>query len=348
MNRIITIILAVFLCAGLEAQSTDDLAAAYVSTYSDIAVSEMFRSGVPASITLAQGMFESGYGRSKLAVQANNHFGIKCHQDWKGETMAYDDDKKGECFRKYPSAADSFHDHSDFLRYKQRYAFLFDYAITDYKSWAYGLKKAGYATLDEYATRIINIIERYNLDRFDTIASSQASAQSAELSASQQMSSDVRAVINAAGGVLPATPNALSQPQRYTGKGRSGTYAVSLSREILQVNNVPFVYARPGETYASIALQYDLFPGELKRFNDDTQADVDAPLQAGIPIYLDRKASKAPSGLEKHICSEGETLSQVAQKYAIRLRSLARINGFKNTDLTLREDQTILLRPTKK
>jgi len=356
MNRIIAFFLAFFCCALLRAQSTDELAASYVCSYSDIAVSEMFRSGVPASITLAQGMLESGFGRSPLAVKANNHFGIKCHQDWKGQTMSYDDDKKGECFRKYDSAAESFIDHSDFLRYKARYAFLFEYAVTDYKSWAHGLKKAGYATLDEYASRLIGLIEKYDLSRFDNMAAASlradgsfANSSPESVSDSEKMSQKVKAVITAEGAnLLPATPNSLSQPQRYTGKGRSGTYAVALNREVLQINGVPFVYVREGESYASIALQYGLFKGELQGYNDDRSADPNALLDAGRPIYLARKASKAAAGLDKHICSEGETLADVAQKYAIRLSSLAKINGFSQRDVTLREDQTILLRPTKR
>ena len=127
----------------------------YIAKYSAIAVNEMYRSGVPASITLAQGIIESGSGLSKLALDGNNHFGIKCHNNWSGKTIFADDDRKNECFRSYPTAEDSFRDHSDFLRYRDRYKFLFDYETTDYKSWAYGLKQAGYATSPTYAHKLI-------------------------------------------------------------------------------------------------------------------------------------------------------------------------------------------------
>ena len=118
----------------------------YVRQWAPTAVREMYRSGVPASITLAQGILESRYGLSPLAANGNNHFGIKCHKDWTGKKQYHDDDEKGECFRVYDDAYESFRDHSDFLRYRDRYKFLFEFPTTDYKSWAYGLKKAGYAT----------------------------------------------------------------------------------------------------------------------------------------------------------------------------------------------------------
>ena len=140
----------------------------YVDRFASLAVTEMYRSGVPASITLSQGLLESRYGLSALAAEGHNHFGIKCHNDWKGKTMKVDDDLKGECFRVYDADIDSFHDHSDFLRYRDRYKFLFDFEITDYKAWANGLKKAGYATDPAYPAKLIKLIEDYGLSRFDT------------------------------------------------------------------------------------------------------------------------------------------------------------------------------------
>ena len=140
----------------------------YVDRYAALAVTEMYRSGVPASITLSQGLLESRYGLSALASEGHNHFGIKCHNDWKGRTMQVDDDRKGECFRVYEADIDSFHDHSDFLRYRDRYKFLFDFPVTDYKAWANGLKKAGYATDPAYPAKLIKLIEDYDLSRFDT------------------------------------------------------------------------------------------------------------------------------------------------------------------------------------
>jgi len=139
----------------------------YIEQYSQIAVDEMNRYNIPASITLAQGILESGNGESRLATEGKNHFGIKCHSNWNGKTIIEDDDEKGECFRKYPTVADSYRDHSLFLTKRDRYSFLFKYKKTDYKKWAKGLKKAGYATNPKYPTLLINLIEEYDLSRFD-------------------------------------------------------------------------------------------------------------------------------------------------------------------------------------
>ena len=132
----------------------------YIERYAELAVEEMYRSGVPASITLAQGLLESQYGQSELTIKGNNHFGIKCH-NWNGPTIYHDDDKKGECFRKYDSPEESFRDHSDFLRYRDRYRFLFDLEPTDYQGWAHGLRKAGYDTDPAYPQKLIRLIEAY-------------------------------------------------------------------------------------------------------------------------------------------------------------------------------------------
>ena len=145
----------------------------YIAKYSSIAIVEMDRYNIPASITLAQGILESGSGESRLATQGNNHFGIKCHDNWHGETIIEDDDKQGECFRKYLSVANSYRDHSLFLTKRGRYSFLFEYKSGDYIRWARGLKEAGYATNPKYASLLINLIEKYNLDRFDRDTSKQ-------------------------------------------------------------------------------------------------------------------------------------------------------------------------------
>jgi LysM repeat protein len=139
----------------------------YIARYKEDAIKEMYRYGIPASITLAQGMLESGNGNSALSVYANNHFGIKCHKDWTGPSYILDDDEKNECFRKYQDVLDSYSDHSQFLRNRDRYAFLFELPKTDYKGWARGLKEAGYATHPKYAEQLIDLIEQYKLYELD-------------------------------------------------------------------------------------------------------------------------------------------------------------------------------------
>ena len=139
----------------------------YIKQYRELAISEMHRYSIPASITLAQGILESGSGTSTLAIDANNHFGIKCHVDWLGPSIFHDDDEKNECFRKYNDISDSFRDHSLFLVERERYAFLFKLKKTDYKGWAKGLQRAGYATSKTYSKKLINIINEYNLSQYD-------------------------------------------------------------------------------------------------------------------------------------------------------------------------------------
>ena len=144
----------------------------YISKYNSLAVDEMSRYGIPASITLAQGILESGNGESRLAVEGKNHFGIKCHSNWNGKTIIEDDDEKGECFRKYSKVADSYRDHSLFLTERGRYSFLFEYKKSDYKKWAKGLKKAGYATNSKYPSLLIDLIETYELYTYDKVEQS--------------------------------------------------------------------------------------------------------------------------------------------------------------------------------
>ena len=160
-------ILSLFAFLTLQGQSRNKQYEDYIKKYRDIAVEEMKRYHIPASITLAQGLLESGAGNGTLARKSNNHFGIKCGSDWRGKTVKHDDDAHNECFRVYKDPKDSYRDHSKFLAGKQRYAFLFDLKITDYKGWARGLKKAGYATNPRYAHQLIDIIERYDLDKYD-------------------------------------------------------------------------------------------------------------------------------------------------------------------------------------
>ena len=166
----ISFLLFSFLFFATQAQNKTEQ---YIAKYSIIAVAEMNMYGIPASITLAQGILESGNGESRLAVDGKNHFGIKCHSNWNGKTIIEDDDEKGECFRKYNKVADSYRDHSLFLAERDRYSFLFEYQKTDYKKWAKGLKKAGYATNPKYPTLLINLIEKYDLSRFDKGTKSQ-------------------------------------------------------------------------------------------------------------------------------------------------------------------------------
>jgi hypothetical protein len=158
------IIFSFFISVVAKSQNKTEV---YISNFKDIAIAEMNQFGIPASITLAQGILESGNGESRLATEGKNHFGIKCHDNWNGETIIEDDDEKGECFRKYSKVADSYRDHSLFLTERERYSSLFDLSPTNYKAWAKGLKKADYATNPKYPSLLIDLIEKYDLSRFD-------------------------------------------------------------------------------------------------------------------------------------------------------------------------------------
>ena len=147
---------------------TNDIVRVYISQYKDVAMGNMRNYGIPASIILAQGILESGAGRGDLALNANNHFGIKCHEGWTGESVKHDDDSAQECFRKYDNPSQSFKDHALFLTGRSRYAKLFGFSKDDYKAWARGLRAAGYATDPKYPDKLISYIERYNLDQYDS------------------------------------------------------------------------------------------------------------------------------------------------------------------------------------
>ena len=310
----------------------------YIERYSAIAVSEMYRSGVPASITLAQGLLESGYGRSELAVKSNNHFGIKCHNGWQGGKVYHDDDAKGECFRKYDHPEDSYRDHSDFLRYRDRYKFLFDYKVTDYKAWAYGLKKAGYATDPAYPTKLIRLIEDYKLYQYDTKSSDYGQKAKPQESVATKPSHKTQHK-EPEPRMIPQSPNQIEQVKVVTGKKRE-EFRFSLSREMYSLNDVPFVYSMEGETYKSIAESNNLFVKELLKFNDLTK---DEALLPGTVVFLKKKKNEAERGLNMHVMEAGETLRGIAQRYGVRLKSLKKLNEIENVDL-IREGDIIRLR----
>lgn len=313
MKRFILVVLSLL---ALSADRTPQ--EKYIEQYSSIAVSEMERTGVPASITIAQGLVESRYGMSPLAVKGNNHFGIKCHNDWTGSKMYHDDDLSGECFRVYPTAEQSFRDHSDFLRYRDRYKSLFELESTDYKAWAHGLKKAGYATDPAYASKLIKVIEDYQLYRFDCKVAA-----------------------------VPEAPLEIEAPRKLDRRELAGRpeyreeLKFSLSHNVMTINGVAFVKSAKGETYKSIAKEFGLFPKEILNFND---LECEEDLEEGTVVFVARKKKMAERGLDKYIVDhDGENLRDIAQRFGVRLSSIRKMNGLKEGD-ALREGDTILLR----
>lgn len=257
----------------------------YIEKYKKIAVEEMKRSGIPASITLAQGMLESGNGNSTLARKANNHFGIKCH-NWDGEKHYHDDDAKDECFRKYDSAEESYRDHTDFLMKTPRYRFLFEYRSDDYKSWAHGLQKAGYATSKTYASDLIRTIEENKLYIFD--------------------SGDYTRKVN------------LSR------KDSDEDFTISLKkRKIYERNRIKYIIAQEGDNLVSLTKELDLFSWQLRKYNDLPEG---YEVRPGEILYIQPKRNRAEVGYDFHFVKEGETMHAISQLYGIKLRKLYRRN----------------------
>ena len=313
MKRLLLVLMTVLLSLGAATTPKLD----YIDKYSDIAIKEMKRTGVPASITLAQGILESNAGQSVLATKGNNHFGIKCHNDWKGKTMKMDDNAPKECFRVYPNAEASFRDHSDFLRSRDRYKSLFELKQTDYKGWARGLKKAGYATDPGYADKLITLIEDYELYRFD---------KGVKVSVKPPLEIEEPKVV---------------QLEPRPGMKYQESVTFSTARKVYSQNGVPFVYSEAGETYASIAASNGLFLKELLKFNDHEQ---ELALEPGTMVYLARKKAQGPVGVNTYVVEkDGETLRDIAQRFGIRYAALQKLN-IVLYGKTLEEGDTVILR----
>lgn len=279
------------------------LAQDYVNRYSGIAVREMKRTGIPASITLSQGMLESDFGRSSLAKEANNHFGIKCHNGWQGAKIYHDDDRKNECFRRYRNPEESYLDHSDFLVNTPRYKTLFSISSTDYKGWAHGLKKCGYATNPAYASLLIDNIEKYQLNAFDT-GVRRKEVQSDKSDEKKNVTSH-------------------TAPAYVPESGNGGIVIAAGQARLKETNRVQYVIVREGDTYESLADEFQLLKWEIAKYNE---LSADEPLSVGQMLYLQPKRSKAEVGHETHIAKEGETMYIISQMYAVRLKSLYDLN----------------------
>lgn len=280
------------LCASIAAQAQmkwNQQYQTYIDQYKDLAIEQMLRYRIPASITLAQGLFESAAGRSDLVRQGNNHFGIKCHTSWMGPKQYHDDDARGECFRVYSDAKESYEDHSQFLARQSRYACLFNLSTSDYKGWARGLKQCGYATNPQYANKLIQIIELYKLHEYDK--AKRYDKFMAEHSGTDQP-------INAQGLLHP----------------------------IHLFNDNYYLYAREGDTFKGIGKEVGISWKKLAKYNERNKNDI---LHKGDIIYLKKKRKKAPKQYKKrpHIVQAGESMYGISQKYGIRLKNLYKMNG---------------------
>ncbi|MBP5611797.1 MAG: glucosaminidase domain-containing protein [Bacteroidales bacterium] len=320
------LLLGLTVCMAVTAQAQTSRQA-YIAKYAPLAVSEMKRTGIPASITLAQALLESDNGNSALARASNNHFGIKCKSGWTGATVYYDDDEAGECFRKYSSVRDSYRDHSDFLRNQQRYAGLFRY--TDYKHWAQGLKDAGYATSPTYAANLIRIIEENNLTRYD---GRQAGTRRTDAEAATESGTYRR---NWLGQLRPGRitiEDAERNPECYT---------VIIERKIMKNNGVKYVLAKEDDSIRNIADDLGCSASRLRRCNEVSRQYVP---QKGDIIYIRSKRNRLMQGNVMHVVSSGESIRSISQTYGIKTQALYRNNNMRSGDV-IHVGQVLTIQP---
>lgn len=323
IQQLLITCLAAALSVGLapaqaRAGSPEQTPEQYIAKWKDVAVRKMKEHGIPASITLAQGLLESRSGNSLLAVQGNNHFGIKCTPDWTGGKVYHDDDKKDDCFRKYRNADQSFDDHSKFLG-RPRYARLFELKPTDYKGWAQGLKQCGYATDPKYPQKLISIIERYKLDNLDRGVDVSYASRSA------------------------APAKAPHKPAKKAGDRRSDNVVTIGDARAVELfdNRIKFVKARKGEGVKDIADAIQQMPGLVAKWNDMPK---DGRFQEGQVVYIQPKRNSSKR-LDRCVVDSGETLWSISQRYGVKLKRVAQYNGLQPTDPVQPGQQLWLRKP---
>lgn len=288
MRRIIlSIMLFVFCLAGRGQMRPNSAYKNYISQYKDLAIEQMLKYHIPASITLAQGLFESAAGQSELSLRGNNHFGIKCH-GWEGKKQYHNDDAEGECFRVYDDARQSYEDHSRFLAQQPRYSRLFNLDITDYRGWARGLKACGYATNPRYADRLIQIIELYNLNQYDH------------------------------------AHNYDHFIAQHTGEDRPVKIGTPL-HPIQIFNKNYYLYARRGDTFESIGKEVGISARKLAKYNERNKKDVLQEGDI-IYLKKKRTKAPKEFKKRPHVVQPGESMYTISQKYGIRLKSLYEMN----------------------
>ncbi len=278
----------------------------YVEQYKEVAMDEMKRSGVPAAITLAQGILESESGNSELVKRSNNHFGIKCKSTWTGETVSHDDDENGECFRAYNNAVESYRDHSNFLKANERYRSLFDLDPVDYEEWAKGLKKAGYATNPKYPALLIQYIQRYELQQYSLAALGQGPKMD---------------VAKAAGnGILPGN----SKPENVVSENTDAVIPGDPGK-VIRMNDIKCVFVTSGTSLLAVANKNNISLNKIMEFNELTGEGL---LTKDQYIYLHKK-SKAGTR-EFYIVQSGETVYDIAQLAGIQLKYLLEYNSIQS------------------
>ena len=302
----------------------------YINTYKELAINEEIRTGVPAAITLAQGILESDAGRSDLSEASNNHFGIKCKSDWTGATVYHDDDTKNECFRSYSTVADSYRDHSDFLKTRPNYSFLFSLDPTDYKAWAYGLKRAGYATNPAYAELLIKTINDNGLQEFTLVALDRIKNGVHEDVAMNRANENAYALNDhqAAGPSVPSVNTEIIDNAYPQGE--------------FVINQTKVIYAGAGTSLFALAANHNIAYKKLLNYNELDKTDI---LQKDQLIFLGKKPKKSITK-DYHIVAASETIEDIAQKEGVQLQSLYEYNKMQK-GLQPAVGEKVYLRPGK-
>lgn len=346
------LVLLFCLALSFAARAQKEKVMAYIDSYKELAMAEMQRTGVPAAITLAQGILESQWGESPLAKTSNNHFGIKCKTEWTGAKTYHDDDEKGECFRVYNSAEESYRDHSDFLKTRPHYAFLFKLDPTDYEGWARGLKKAGYATSPTYPQRLLKLINDYQLQQYSlaALARNQAPVNEAPAQSKPVTANPAPLATPVAEQPVVAVSREAVQPEPVTAAAPSNTNTlpaapVSVNKKtnypsgIFVINNTKVIHATEGTSLLSLANQYDIPLSKLIEYNDIPSMDI---LDSDRLMFLERKPKKG--AVDFHVVAEGETLHSICQQEAIRMDSLLEYNRLSRSS-NVNAGEKIYLRP---
>lgn len=309
----------------LNAQNSKTVA--YIDQYKETAINEMIRSGVPAAITLAQAVLESQSGESDLVKRSNNHFGIKCKPEWTGARTFHDDDAKGECFRVYENPEASFKDHSDFLRTRAHYQFLFNLSPTDSEAWAKGLKKAGYATAPTYPQKLIKIIKDYQLDQYNLIALARVKNPIVPIVETTPIESTpnekISTLIQEKETDFETTESETYIPtsKKNIDQSNSKYGHLNFPEGLFTINNTSVVLAKSGASLLAIAHQYNISLSKLLLYNDMNEVDI---LKEDQLIYIERKQKKGENDF--HIVKKGETLNEISQLTGVRLESILLYN----------------------
>lgn len=335
MKKHLLILLAA-VCSTVAQALPNKTYEAYVEQWKAMALLQQQDYHIPAAITLAQGLLESAGGTSELAVQANNHFGIKCTSEWMGAVYRHDDETAGECFRSYADAGDSFIDHSKFLM-RSRYARLFELDIRDYARWAQGLKDCGYATDPLYPQKLLRVIEEYRLDTIGVPADAPTDAPAGQATSTKPVVVTQAAVI---GSFVEEKEEEYVAP--LSARQERKNFYMRHGKE--RTNGCRFVFAREGDTYATIAFSLNMKERTLREYNDA----LGRTLKPWERVYLVKKKKQAPKDREHIWVSPGETTWEIAQREGVQLKYILKYNGWKPDVRTFKTRQTILLRKPKK